>query len=159
MNMLMSIFLVFNLYGQTELYPILSQDSLGNDIVIMTVQQANRLDNLSTFGVEMALLYDDLSETDSLCQDILNEKDSLIVYLNESIMTKDSINDIQRNQLSNLNNQIYNLMLQDSLYRIEISNKDEEIGLKDDKINDLKVKGLLSGSLNILALIATLILL
>lgn len=156
-SILISFFILCSAQAQIDIYPLVSKDTLGNDIVIMTIQQANKLDNLSSFGIEMKLLYDNLTEVDSLCQELQSEKDSLIVYLNEFIITKDSIVEIQNNQLSNLNNQISNFIRQDSLYRLEISNKDEEIILKDEKINDLKFKGLLSGSMNIIVLILILL--
>lgn len=105
------------LYGQVE-YPILGIDSFGTPIVIFTEPQAQKIDFMLS-ELSVCDLYKQKIElqnresiifnnSDSLCSDIINQKDSIIQDKNKIILEKDSLFKIENSKVSNLKKQIVN---------------------------------------------------
>ena len=141
------IFLAFTLtaYSQSE-YPRFETDSLGTKVVVMTIEQAQKLDNNSELLVLFESLNSQIGEYDSVCIKVLGEKDQIINLqtiqisdLKKSLLTKDEkIANLQKSS-DEKDTKIVNL-------NTIITNKDAEINLHLDEMKRVKRKYLIGGS-------------
>ena len=157
-NVLIFIFLIFSAitYAQID-YPRFEIDSLGQKVVVMTVQQAQKLDNNS----ELLLLFEGLNtkmiENDSICIKVINDKDYVISIqkleinkLKESLSTKDEKILTLQSEIDKHNEKLF-------FIESQLLNRDKMIDLKDKKINNLKTKMFVGGGLSGLAIIGLVI--
>jgi uncharacterized protein (DUF3084 family) len=142
------IFLAFTLtsFAQIE-YPRFETDSLGTKVVVMTIEQAQKLDNNSELLILFESLNAQIGEYDSVCVKVLNEKDQIINLqtiqisdLKKSLLTKDEkIANLQKSS-DEKDTKIVNL-------NTIITNKDAEINLHLDEMRRVKTKYLIGGGL------------
>ncbi len=146
-------------YSQID-YPRFETDSIGNKIVLLTIEQAQQLDNNTDLLVLFEKLNSDISSYDNICVRVVNEKDQVI---NEQTLQISKL----KEALLNKDEQITNLQkTNDAQNRDIISlkkslvNKDDEINLHLGEIKRVKTKSLIGGILggsSIIALIIALI--
>ena len=146
-------------YSQID-YPRFETDSIGNKIVLLTIEQAQQLDNNTDLLVLFEKLNSDISSYDNICVRVVNEKDQVI---NEQTLQISKL----KEALLNKDEQITNLQkTNDAQSRDIISlkkslvNKDDEINLHLGEIKRVKTKSLIGGILggsSIIALIIALI--
>ena len=80
-----SILLIFALiislfsYSQKIDYPKFDIDSLGQQVVVMTIEQAQALDNNSDLLLLFEKLNSQMADYDSVCVKVINDKDNVIV--------------------------------------------------------------------------------
>lgn len=141
-------FLIVSLSAYSQIdYPRIEKDSLGNKVVVMTIEQAQKLDNNSELLVLFEKLDSQIGNFDSICIKVLNEKD---VVINTQIV---QINDLKRSlqtkdaKISNLQSQIEEKDKKLANKDTEIANKDKEINLHLDEIKRVKRKYLVGGSI------------
>lgn len=142
-------------------YPIIEIDSTGKKLVIMTYEQAQKVDNAFEL---LTLLEKAGAECDSLTLSYIKVIDGLKhqVTLLESHITlyKGQVVD-KDNQISNLHQRLSNSEKDVSSCEQQLSTKDQQIGLLNKEIKTLKTKrnvaygvgiaGILGGILLILA--------
>jgi uncharacterized protein (DUF3084 family) len=142
----------FSLSAQIE-YPRIEIDSLGKEVVVMTIEQAQQLDNNS----ELLSLFEGLNSQmlnyDSICVKVINDKDYIISIqkleiskLKESLDNKDDKIETLQSDIDRHNQKI--LLLESQLL-----NRNELIEVKDQKIKDLKVKMYVGGGMSGLAIV------
>jgi uncharacterized protein (DUF3084 family) len=142
----------FSLSAQIE-YPRIEIDSLGKEVVVMTIEQAQQLDNNS----ELLSLFEGLNSQmlnyDSICVKVINDKDYIISIqkleiskLKESLDNKDDKIKTLQSEIDRHNQKI--LLLESQLL-----NRNELIEVKDQKIKDLKVKMYVGGGMSGLAIV------
>jgi uncharacterized protein (DUF3084 family) len=142
----------FLLKAQIE-YPRLETDSLGQQIVIMTIEQAQQLDNNS----ELLLLFENLNSQmlsyDSICVKVINDKEYVISTqkleiskLKESLNTKNEKIKTLQDEIDRHNEKI--LILESQLL-----NRNQMIEVKDQKIKSLKTKMFVGGGIGGVAII------
>ena len=139
------IFLLNIASAQKIEYPRYDVDSLGNTVVIMTVEQAQKLDN----SVELLLLLEKLNsqsqDYDIICIKTINDLNNIIS------IQKIEISKLKE-YLKNKDEQILTLLSEASAYEKkvnileqEVSNRQGVIDEKDKQIKNLKTKIIIGG--------------
>lgn len=137
-------FISISAYSQTD-YPRFETDSFGNKIVLMTIEQAQKLDNNTDLLVLFEKMNADIGDYDNVCVKVINEKDVVInsqtvqiSKLKEALLNRDE----QIENLQKTNSKQANLIV--SLEKT-IDNKDREINLHLGEIKRVKSKSLIGG--------------
>ena len=137
-------FISISAYSQTD-YPRFETDSLGNKIVLMTIEQAQALDNNTDLLILFEKMNVDIGDYDKICVKVINEKDIVInaqtiqiSKLKEALLNRDE----QIENLQKTNSAQNSVIL--SLNKT-IDNKDREINLHLGEIKRVKSKSLIGG--------------
>lgn len=124
-------------FSQTG-YPRFETDSLGQKVVLLTIEQAQALDNKTDLLVLLEKLNGQIGEYDSACIKVVNEKEAVIASqtiqinnLKESIVNRD-------NQLTVQQKNIDGLLVKIASYEKELSNNKTEIDLHIKQIRKSK---------------------
>jgi len=140
--------ILFGFVGHSQItYPKFETDSSGKKLVVMTIEQAQALDNQTDLLVLFEKLNGEIGQYDSVCLQLVNEKDSVIssqtlqlsnfkkdlAKKNEIIVNLDSTN--QRNIESI------------STYKVQLELKNQEIALHKKEIKRVKKKAYLGGGI------------
>jgi hypothetical protein len=140
------IFTLFSLTAFSQTYPRIETDSIGQKVVIMTIKQAQVLDNNTDLLVLFEKLNGQLGSYDSICLKVIGEKDQIIASqtvqisdLKSSLITKDE-------KIKNLQIQIADQGKNILSLNTELTNKNKEIDLHLGEIRRVKIKYLLGGS-------------
>lgn len=143
----------FNVFSQID-YPRYEKDSLGNYIVIMTVEQAQILDNETDLLYLFEQLNSEIVNYDSVCVKVIRDKDEVISQqtlaigkLKEIVNVKNQEVEVLKNTIAVKDSTIQNLDLQ-------ILKGEEQLNISKKKIRELKTKMWIGGSGGGLAIIA-----
>lgn len=143
----------FNVFSQID-YPRYEKDSLGNYIVIMTVEQAQILDNETDLLYLFEQLNSEIVNYDSVCVKVIRDKDEVISQqtlaigkLKEIVNVKNQEVEVLKNTIAVKDSTIQNL---DS----QILKGEEQLNISKKKIRELKTKMWIGGSGGSLAIIA-----
>jgi peptidoglycan hydrolase CwlO-like protein len=144
---LLVILLSFNsIFSQIE-YPRYDIDSLGQKVVVITIEQARVLNNKA----DLLSLFDQLSiqinEYDSVCLKVISEKEIIIAKQDIQISNFKDLVDNKDQQIENLKTQVNNYQLKEIMFSKEIENKDKEISIYKDKISDQRNRMILGGTI------------
>lgn len=139
-------FLIFSLSAYSQIdYPRFETDSLGQKVVLMTIEQAQKLDNNSDLLALFEKMNSDIINYDSICIKVVNEKEEIINMqsiqiskLKEALNNKDA-------QISNLQKTIENKDKSILILEKTLENKDKEINLHLGEIKRVKTKTLVGG--------------
>lgn len=134
-------------------YPRYEKDSLGQTVVVLTVEQAQALDNSTDLLALFRKLDAQLVDYDSVCLKVVAEKDIVIAEqtvqinkLKETLQVKsDEIANLQR-RLTEKDNKIKNL-------ETELKNKNEEIDLHLGELGRVKRNSWIGGGIGGVAII------
>lgn len=149
-----TLFVFLGMFVNAQIdYPRFEVDSLGQQVVVMTIEQAQKLDN----NAELLLLFENLNAQmlnyDSVCVKVINEKDYVIsqqkleiAKLKESLKNKDE-------KISTLQSEIDKHNEKVAILEAQLLNRNQMIELKDRKINSLKLKMGIGGGLGGAAII------
>jgi len=150
------MFLSCAISAQIE-YPRLEVDSLGQAIVIMTVEQAQELDNNTDLLLLFEKLDGELGKYDEVCLRVIGQKDAGIAVQDLEIKKL-------RESLNNKDEQIVKLQREITLkeekgesFERELKKKDEEIRLHKDEIKRVKLNSILGGSISSVGVIGLII--
>lgn len=145
--LLFGLIISVNSFSQID-YPRYEVDSLGQKVVVMTIEQAQKLDNNSELLELFEQLNTQIGNYDSVCVQTINDKNIviseqkvLIDQLKSSLDTKDTA-------ITNLQNQVLKYQENEILFNRQITNLNNQIKLKDDKIKDQKTKMIIGGSIS-----------
>jgi hypothetical protein len=150
---ILSLLMVNSVYSQINTdslvspieYPKLETDSNGVRVVIMTLEQAAKLDN----KLDLLKLLEDyklsVSNLDSIFVKVVVEKDNIIAMQNFQISKMSELLDNKDSQIENLRLQISNYVLKEITYESELRNKNKEIDLHLKRIRNLENKVLWGG--------------
>lgn len=157
--LLFAFFLTFNCNSQIVNYPIMVEDSLGSKLILMTLEQAQILDNKS----ELLELYREaatkLVSMDSIFTIILIDKNEIIAQKKIQIDNLSNLSLNKDSQIVNLKERIDEYKLNKDLLKQELENKDKEIELHVDEVSRLKKRSLFSNIVNGAVIAALVILL
>lgn len=136
---IITLLLSFNSYSQKG-YPKIEKDSLGNKIVIMTYEQAQKIDNAFEL---LNLLEKSGAECDSLNLSYIKVIDKLekqiLLFETDVKLYKEQIID-KDGQILNLNQRLKNCESDVKLAGEQISIRDSQIVLLNNEISTLKTK-------------------
>jgi hypothetical protein len=141
------LFLTMSVSAQKIDYPRYEIDSLGQKVIVMTIQQAQSLDNETDLIPLFEKLNIQLGSVDSACIKVINEKDLVIASQDFQISNQKSLLIIRNKEILNLQGQIVDYKNLQLNYIKEIENKNKEIDLHLDKIHDQKVNMFIGGGI------------
>lgn len=150
--MLFTLFLfTLTSFSQQIDYPIIKLDSLGKVVVIMTLEQAQILDNKAELLDLLELANSQISDIDFVCIQVINQKDIIIDKQDIQISDLKQLVYNKNEQVDNLQRRISDYILKEELFKSEIINKDKEIKLHLDQISKgdkrLKLAGVIIATL------------
>jgi peptidoglycan hydrolase CwlO-like protein len=144
--LLLTLLFTMSSFAQID-YPRIETDSLGQQVVIMTIEQAQKIDN----KLELLKLFENLNsqinDYEIVCLKVINEKEEIIAKQDILINNLRYLNLNKDSQIENLQKQINNYKLKEENYKKELENKDKEIKLHKDKIKKQRNRMILGGSL------------
>ena len=126
-------------------YPRYEVDSTGQKVIVMTIEQAQSLDNNSEMLSLFEKLNTQIGSYDSICVKVVNEKDLVIAKqkiqitaLKESLNNKDS-------QIKALQGEIRDRELIEDVLQVEVDNRGDVIIEKNKQIKKMKLKMIFGG--------------
>jgi hypothetical protein len=147
------LFLTMSVSAQVIDYPRFETDSLGQKVIVMTIEQAQALDNKTDLIPLFEKLNVQIGSVDSACIKVINEKDMVIASQDFQISNQKSLLIIRNKEILNLQGQIVDYKNKEVTYIKEIENKDKEIKLHLDKIRKQKVNMFLGGGIGGVAIV------
>jgi uncharacterized protein (DUF3084 family) len=160
-NILILIFgILTSLNSFSQEYPKLDTDSNGNKVIIMTYDQAQKIDN----GLDLLFLFEqlalDFQKYDEVTLKVINDQNDLIISQKFEIETLYKINLNKDQQIENLKKRLNNCEDMIQLSNKEISFKNEIISEKNKQIKKLKTQKAFGIIINIVTItVATLLIL
>jgi peptidoglycan hydrolase CwlO-like protein len=139
------IFLMSISFAYSQGYPKIETDSLGNKVVVMTIEQAQKLDNNTDLLVLFQKLDADLGSYDSMCVKVINEKDVVIASQTVQIESLKSSVKIKDEKVTELQKEVAQHLLKIGSLQSEIDNKNTEINLHKGQITKAKWKFAIGG--------------
>jgi hypothetical protein len=139
------IFLMSFSFAYSQGYPKIETDSLGNKVVVMTIEQAQKLDNNTDLLVLFQKLDADLGSYDSMCVKVINEKDVVIASQTVQIESLKSSVKIKDEKVTELQKEVAQHLLKIGSLQSEIDNKNTEINLHKGQITKAKWKFAIGG--------------
>jgi len=158
--LLLGVFLTCTSYAQLS-YPRFETDSLGQKVIVLTIEQAQALDNQTDLLVLFEKLNGQLGDYDSACLKVVNDKDRVIASQEIQISTCKKDIETRNALLKNMNIQLQKYLGKIKSLESTITNKDAEIKLHLGEIKRVKKNSLLKtgiGGVVILGLITGIIL-
>ena len=142
----------FTVLGQST-YPVFDKDSLGNDVIVMTVEQAQKLDNLTDLLFWFEKLNLEVAEYDSICLKIISAKDKLIMEQYVQINNLKEAVDNKNTQIFELKEMLLNREEAIVSLEAQLDNSKEIENIYKKEIHSLKTKMLIGGSIGGISLI------
>jgi len=157
LTLLVGLIISINVFSQEIEYPRYEVDSLGQSVVVMTIEQAQTLDNNSDLLELFEQLNVQIGSYDSVCVKAVNDKNIviseqkvLIEQLNTNIDTKD-------NTIEALQKQVTEYQLREVMFNEQLTNLNNQIGLKDKIIRKQKTKMIVGGTLGGVAIVGLIV--
>lgn len=126
-------------------YPKFEVDTNGQQVIVMTIEQAQSLDNSTDLLFLLEKINTQVGDYDSVCIQVINDKDIVIASqkieiskLKESLVNKDE-------QIKTLQNQIYLYIKKVNILENEIDNREKVIKEKNSQIRKIKTKMVIGG--------------
>lgn len=153
----------YSQYSQPKIeYPRYEVDSLGQKVLVMTIEQAQSLDNSTDLLVIFQKLNNQINDYDSVCVKVINDKDKVIASQKMEIAKlKESINNKDL-QIKSLQGEISAYLKKILILESEVDNRQQVIDEKNLQIRKMKTKmifGGIGGGVTIIGLILGLIIL
>jgi hypothetical protein len=136
------------IFAQIE-YPLFTVDSVGTKLVVLTLEQAQALDNKTDLLPLYEKMSTQINNVDSSCIRTIEEKDKTINSQDKLIKNKNSLIIGKDKEINNLNLQVSNYKITEETYKKEIENKNKEIDLHLNKIKRTKGKILIGGGIGL----------
>jgi chromosome segregation ATPase len=137
---LTTIFMIFSFVSFSQSYPRIEKDSLGNKFVIMTYEQAQKIDNAFEL---VSLLEKAGAECDSLTLSyvkVISKLEKQVTQLETDLtLYKGQVID-KDGQISNLSQRLKNCEDDSKLCGDQIQVKEKQINLLNEEISSLKTK-------------------
>jgi len=154
--LLISILFSLTLMSQID-YPRYEVDSLEQTVVVMTIEQAQKLDNNSELLSLFEKLNAQMLDYDSVCIRVINDKEYVISTQKLEISKlKESI-DLKDEKIITLQKEIEEHNKKVNLLEQQLLNRNDLIKVKDEEIRRLKIKMAVGGSASGLAIIGLII--
>lgn len=157
LTLLVGLIISINVFSQEIEYPRYEVDSLGQSVVVMTIEQAQTLDNNSDLLELFEQLNVQIGSYDSVCVKAVNDKNVviseqkvLIEQLNTNIDTKD-------NTIEALQKQVTEYQLREVMFNDQLTNLNNQIDLKDKIIRKQKTKMIIGGTLGGAAIVGLIV--
>ena len=135
----------FAQYSKPIEYPKFEVDSNGQQVLVITIDQAQALDNATDLLVLLERLNTQMGDYDSICVKVINDKDKVIASQKMEIAKlKESLNN-KDEQIKALQGEVASYLKKIIILEGEVSNRQKVIDEKNLQIRNLKTKMVLGG--------------
>lgn len=147
----------YSQYSQPKIdYPRFEIDSLGQQVLVMTIEQAQNLDNGTDLLVLLEKKNTQMGQYDSVCVKVINDKEQVIASQKMEISKlKESINNKDL-QIKALQGEVASYLKKILILEDEVANRQQVIDEKNLQLRKMKTKmvvGGLGGGVAIIGLI------
>ena len=152
----------YSQYSQPKIdYPRFEIDSLGQQVLVMTIEQAQNLDNGTDLLVLLQKQNTQMGQYDSVCVKVINDKEQVIASQKMEIAKlKESINNKDL-QIKALQGEVASYLKKILILEDQVDNRQQVIDEKNLQLRKMKTKmivGGLGGGVAIIGLILSLLL-
>lgn len=153
----------YSQYSQPKIeYPRYETDSLGQQVLVMTIEQAQSLDNGTDLLVLLQKLNTQMGDYDSVCVKVINDKEQVIASQKMEIAKlKESLNNKDQ-QIKSLQGEVAAYLKKILILEEQVANRQQVIDEKNLQIRKMKTKmifGGIGGGVAIIGLILGLVVL
>lgn len=142
--LLLSLFSI-SIYSQVEKYPRMEKDSLGQEVVIMTIKQAMKLDNNSDLLKLYEQLGVDVNNYESSCIKVIDGQNKIISTLNLNLNNLKEQVLIKDDKIKTLQNTITDYIMKISILDKQALLNDSILNEKNKQLRNLKTKMVIGG--------------
>ena len=128
-------------------YPKFDTDSTGQKLVVLTIEQAQALDNNTDLLFMFEKLNSQIGNYDSICLKVVNEKEKVIASQTVQINNLKSALQNKDQQITNLQMTIAEQNLKIGKYEEELKNNKDEIALHKKEIGRVKRNYVIGGGI------------
>ena len=152
----------YSQYSQPKIdYPRFEIDSLGQQVLVMTIEQAQNLDNGTDLLVLLQKQNTQMGQYDSVCVKVINDKEQVIASQKMEIAKlKESINNKDL-QIKALQGEVVSYLKKILILEDQVNNRQQVIDEKNLQLRKMKTKmivGGFGGGVAIIGLILSLLL-
>ena len=136
----------YSQYSQPKIdYPRFEIDSLGQQVLVMTIEQAQNLDNGTDLLVLLQKQNTQMGQYDSVCVKVINEKEKVIASQKMEIAKlKESINNKDL-QIKALQGEVASYLKKILILEDEVTNRQQVIDEKNLQLKKMKTKMIFGG--------------
>ena len=157
-----TIFSINKSYSQSIDYPRYMIDSLGQKVIVMTIQQAQKLDNNSDLLAMYDSLFIEMGTYDSICVKVINDKEQVIATQKLEISNLKKSLDVKDQQIFVLQSEVNEHIQKESILEKQLKTAKRINQEQTKQIRKMKVRmvvGGIGGSVAIIGLIVGILLL
>jgi predicted RNase H-like nuclease (RuvC/YqgF family) len=132
-------------YSNPIEYPRYEKDSNGQDVVVITIQQAQTLDNNMELLGLLEQLNSQLQNSDSVCIKVINDKDQVISSQKMEIQKLKESLDNKDQQISALQGEIAGYLKKIMVLEDQVENRQNVIDEKNLQLRKAKTKMVIGG--------------
>ena len=145
LSILIFLMFTFTISAQTIEYPRYEIDSLGQKVIVLTIEQAQKLDNNSDLLLLLEKYAQQIAEYDSVCIKTVNEKEKVIDLQKIEISKLKQNLTVKDKEIANLQGRVNEYIVKETFWNEQMKLKDETIVKKDKQISGLKSKMIWGG--------------
>jgi uncharacterized protein (DUF3084 family) len=136
----------YSQYSQPKIdYPRFEIDSLGQQVLVMTIEQAQNLDNGTDLLVLLEKKNTQMGQYDSVCVKVINDKEQVIASQKMEIAKlKESINNKDL-QIKALQGEVASYLKKILILEDEVANRQQVIDEKSLQLRKMKTKMIVGG--------------
>lgn len=135
----------FAQYSKPIEYPRFETDSNGQQVILMTIEQAQALDNSTDLLALMERANSQIGQYDSVCVKVINDKEQVIASQKlEIAKLKESLNN-KDEQIKSLQGEVAAYLKKILILESEVANRQQVIDEKNLQIRKMKTKMIFGG--------------
>ena len=136
----------YSQYSQPKIdYPRFEIDSLGQQVLVMTIEQAQNLDNGTDLLVLLQKQNTQMGQYDSVCVKVINDKEQVIASQKmEIVKLKESINNKDL-QIKALQGEVASYLKKILILEDQVDNRQQVIDEKNLQLKKMKTKMIFGG--------------
>lgn len=148
LSLMVGLVMSFTLFAQSSKpieYPKYDVDSNGQQVLVMTIQQAQALDNSTDLLALLERLNTQINDYDSVCVKVINDKEAVIASQKIEISKLKQSLDNKDEQIKALQGEVASYLKKILILEDQLVNRGKVIDEKNLQIRKMKTKMVLGG--------------